>query len=262
MMEDFSLDISECGLDGVPGRILGHQSAILPTPAISTHAPTSGTRHVKLTGYRLFNMALAIAVATAKAVLSYKGFSTAPVALEWIFGGAGAVGLYYLGFYETVQPPLWPWFFHEDHSDVVVLHLLRFLAHAVQFDDGVAFFVLLPSFYALARFISMLRAHGVAEILMLLLFLTSSVILYVSYKRSVKALRELVLLTQPGQSLKAIVLDYGTENRRGVCYAHTERVASCLGFICALSLYCTISYLGLDWLFPSHSRIENASSAR
>ncbi|TCD60487.1 hypothetical protein EIP91_010019 [Steccherinum ochraceum] len=71
---------------------------------------------VSLTGYRLSNMTVMVAFGTAKAVLAWKGQSALPTALDWISGVVFFVISYWAGLYETVHPPVWPWFFHQDYS--------------------------------------------------------------------------------------------------------------------------------------------------
>ena len=41
---------------------------------------------VKLTGYKLFFMAIVFCIGTVKAILTFKGQSTSPTVLEWIGG--------------------------------------------------------------------------------------------------------------------------------------------------------------------------------
>ncbi|KAI0297060.1 hypothetical protein B0F90DRAFT_1819603 [Multifurca ochricompacta] len=69
---------------------------------------------VKLTGYRLFNMVMILVIGLAKFILSLKGQSVAPTGLEWVAGSAFAAILYWIGLYETVEPPRWEWFLHVD----------------------------------------------------------------------------------------------------------------------------------------------------
>ena len=63
----------------------------------SSSAPTSkdvppSLLLVKVTGYRLLNVAIITIVVTWKAVLSYQGQSVASTTLDWIGGGILALG--------------------------------------------------------------------------------------------------------------------------------------------------------------------------
>ncbi|KAI0263232.1 hypothetical protein BC834DRAFT_324129 [Gloeopeniophorella convolvens] len=53
---------------------------------------------IKLTGYRLLNIIVLIAVGLAKFILSLKGHSATPTGLEWMAGSILAAILYWLGF--------------------------------------------------------------------------------------------------------------------------------------------------------------------
>jgi hypothetical protein len=97
---------------------------------------------VKLTGYRILNITIILTVVSWKAILSYQGQSIRPTTLDWISGGILALGcaslfpivsspkiltiphwnrLWWLGLYETVQPPILPWFFSYDYSRTILL---------------------------------------------------------------------------------------------------------------------------------------------
>ncbi|KAI0050815.1 hypothetical protein FA95DRAFT_1603267 [Auriscalpium vulgare] len=89
-------------------------------------APSGETRPplgVKVTGYRLLNTAVILAFGIPKAVLSYRGESVTPTTLDWMLGVFCAVCLYWLGLYEALQPPVLPFFFHNDHSHTIGLVL-------------------------------------------------------------------------------------------------------------------------------------------
>ncbi|KAI0061500.1 hypothetical protein BV25DRAFT_1916862 [Artomyces pyxidatus] len=74
---------------------------------------------VKLTGYRLLNMITVLAFGIAKAITSYQGKSTVPTTLDWILGVVLGLLLYGSSFYESAQPPVWEWFYHEDYSPAI-----------------------------------------------------------------------------------------------------------------------------------------------
>jgi len=76
---------------------------------------------VKVTGYRLLNIVVITIVVAWKAVLSYQGQSVAPTTLDWIGGGVLALGLWWLGLYESVEPPVLPWLFSRDYSHSIAL---------------------------------------------------------------------------------------------------------------------------------------------
>lgn len=117
--------------DGRPGLLLVSERPILL---------------VKLTGYRLLNMAVLVAFGTAKAILSYMGKSVAPTVLDWILGVALSImfvlkhhwleqytevcyRLYWMGQYESVQPPVLPWLFHVDYAPQAIflpIHVCKF----------------------------------------------------------------------------------------------------------------------------------------
>jgi len=90
---------------------------------------------VKLTGYRLLNIVLISAVVSWKAVLSYRGQSVGPTTLDWISGGVLALGcvlpLWWLGLYESVQPPILPWLFSYDYARDILVGSFKFLYGAL-----------------------------------------------------------------------------------------------------------------------------------
>jgi len=90
---------------------------------------------IRVTGYRLFTIALIIAFGTAKAVVSYQGKTIISTTLDWVMGVLLAIGLFLLGLYENVDPPILPWFFHRDYS----LQIIRGFRRAI-----IAIIVVLP----------------------------------------------------------------------------------------------------------------------
>ncbi|KAI0247203.1 hypothetical protein BJV78DRAFT_952521 [Lactifluus subvellereus] len=84
---------------------------------------------VKLTGYRLLNLAVLLAFGVAKFVLSLQGQSVAPTGLDWIAGSMLTAILYWIGLYETVtvEPPKWEWFLHVDWAPAIGFSLKCFL---------------------------------------------------------------------------------------------------------------------------------------
>ncbi|KAI0252258.1 hypothetical protein BJV78DRAFT_367038 [Lactifluus subvellereus] len=61
----------------------------------------------KLTWYRLLNMVVLFAFGLAKSILWWQGHSNAPTGLEWASGPMLACLSYWIGLYETVEPPKW-----------------------------------------------------------------------------------------------------------------------------------------------------------
>jgi len=87
---------------------------------------------VKLTGYHLLNITVITSFGTDKAVLSYQGQSVVPTTLDWILGVVFSIGLYWLGQYESVEPPVLPWLFEYDYSRVVIFLPMRLFIRAFQ----------------------------------------------------------------------------------------------------------------------------------
>ncbi|KAF8266038.1 hypothetical protein EI94DRAFT_242838 [Lactarius quietus] len=69
---------------------------------------------VKLTVYRLLNMATMFSFCVAKGILTYDGVSTLPTTLDWVSGGVLADILYWVGLYESRDSKKWGWFFQVD----------------------------------------------------------------------------------------------------------------------------------------------------
>lgn len=86
---------------------------------------------VKLTGYRLLNIFIITAVIAWKAVLSYQGQSLVPMALDWIIGGVLTLGLWWLGLYESVEPPVLHWLFARDYSRAIARGMMKGIAGAL-----------------------------------------------------------------------------------------------------------------------------------
>jgi len=83
---------------------------------------------VKVTGYRLLNIFVITMVVAWKAVLSYQGQLIAPTTLDLISGGFLALGLWWLGLYESVEPPIAPWLFSFDYSYAIALGVLNVIS--------------------------------------------------------------------------------------------------------------------------------------
>ncbi|KAH6913660.1 hypothetical protein BKA70DRAFT_1096960, partial [Coprinopsis sp. MPI-PUGE-AT-0042] len=69
-----------------------------------------------ITAYRLLVTACVIGFGSLKVVLSYRGFSTEPTSVEWIFGGGVAILIYCLGLYEASSTRTLPFLFETDYS--------------------------------------------------------------------------------------------------------------------------------------------------
>ncbi|KAI0263269.1 hypothetical protein BC834DRAFT_971524 [Gloeopeniophorella convolvens] len=105
----------------VPTIVEPHIDATADPDVLDAHSVETppGPLGIKFTGYRLLNMTVLIAVGLAKFILSLKGQSTIPTALEWMSGSILAAILYWLGLYEAVQPPRWIWFHHADYAPAI-----------------------------------------------------------------------------------------------------------------------------------------------
>ncbi|TCD62016.1 hypothetical protein EIP91_007611 [Steccherinum ochraceum] len=109
-------------LSSTPEHSLNEYNATIAKPTAS---------RIPLTGFRLLNFGLIIGIGTAKAILAAQGHSTAPSVLEWVLGVICATGLYWLGLWESVEPPVLHWLLHEDYTPEVLL-LARFPISAVK----------------------------------------------------------------------------------------------------------------------------------
>jgi len=103
---------------------------------IAEHPPSKSQHDrplllVKLTGYRLLNIFVITMIVSWKAVLSYQGQSFTPITLDWIAAGVLALGLWWLGLYESLQPPVLPWLFSRDYSYVITFGVLKCIVGAV-----------------------------------------------------------------------------------------------------------------------------------
>jgi len=86
---------------------------------------------IKLTGYRILNVVLIMAFVAVKAVLAYQGRPSATT-VDWVSGGVVVIVLWWLGLYESLDPPIWPWFFHNDYAypiSQVLLLVMRGFVH-------------------------------------------------------------------------------------------------------------------------------------
>ena len=89
---------------------------------------------VKITGYRLLTVTVTVAFVVAKAIMTQQGRPAAST-LDWVSAGVlGIVSVRYLyrtmesydpffftslwcaGWFESVDPQVWPWFFHRDYA--------------------------------------------------------------------------------------------------------------------------------------------------
>jgi len=98
--------------------------AAIPSSIVYDSAPRP-LLLVKLTGYRILTVVLTVAFVAAKAVMAYQG-KRAGTTLDWVFAGVVAIGLWWIGLYETVNPPIWPWLFHYDYATPLILLRLYF----------------------------------------------------------------------------------------------------------------------------------------
>jgi hypothetical protein len=128
-----------CTFHSFSESIVGADQSISDVPSKNGHtsAPSelAPPLLVKLTGYRILNMVLIATFVVAKAILTYEGRPSATV-LDWLLGGVITIGqviifccsgkcsrhflsLWWLGLYESIDPPIWSWFFHDDYSYAV-----------------------------------------------------------------------------------------------------------------------------------------------
>jgi len=99
-----------------------------PTPTSQSEPPSLFL--VKVTGYRLLNTFVITLIVSWKAVLSYQGQKVAPTTVDWIGAGVLALGLWWLGLYESVEPPVLPWLFSRDYSYAIALGALEGISGA------------------------------------------------------------------------------------------------------------------------------------
>ncbi|TFK31440.1 hypothetical protein BDQ12DRAFT_694141 [Crucibulum laeve] len=72
--------------------------------------------HPPVTGYRILVTFTAFCFGMVKSSLSYRGLSTAPTTIEWIFGVVVTSSLYWFGLYEASSTEVLPSMFEIDYS--------------------------------------------------------------------------------------------------------------------------------------------------
>ncbi|KAH6899378.1 hypothetical protein BKA70DRAFT_1314245 [Coprinopsis sp. MPI-PUGE-AT-0042] len=94
-------------------------------------------KHPPITGYRFLVTLCVVGVGSLKAALSFKGKSTEPTTIEWVFGVIITVSFYCLGLYEASTTRVLPLLFEEDYgkqllsiSRLLFLVLMHFLGLA------------------------------------------------------------------------------------------------------------------------------------
>ncbi|TDL19112.1 hypothetical protein BD410DRAFT_679121, partial [Rickenella mellea] len=70
--------------------------------------------HPTVTPYRLIITFLTAGFGISDDWLAYKGLSSAPTTLEWVFGVVVAIALFWLGLYEKKAPQSCSWLFEKD----------------------------------------------------------------------------------------------------------------------------------------------------
>ncbi|TCD60485.1 hypothetical protein EIP91_010017 [Steccherinum ochraceum] len=133
------------------------ESGVVSLPGLpASSLPRRPLLLVPLTGYRILVLAVITAFGTVKTVLSLiSGSSMAPTALDWISGVLCTAGLWWLGLYETVDPPIAAKFFHTDYAPAIffVIYIFfvstftTFLAAAMWF--GLCFTTFLITLFAM-----------------------------------------------------------------------------------------------------------------
>ncbi|KAJ7451786.1 hypothetical protein B0H11DRAFT_2075109 [Mycena galericulata] len=90
----------------------------------------SATRaHPRLTGYRMLFLILTSGFGAFKAYLSYRGQTTVPTTLDWMYGVVVASGLYWVGLYEEECVGRMPrWLFETDFVEHTQSQMTRALA--------------------------------------------------------------------------------------------------------------------------------------
>ncbi|TDL14076.1 hypothetical protein BD410DRAFT_290972 [Rickenella mellea] len=73
-------------------------------------------QHPKLTLYRLSIVLLTAGFGTSKALSAYRGHSSTPTTLEWVYGVVLTIAFYWVGLYEDNPPPQMMWLFDKDYS--------------------------------------------------------------------------------------------------------------------------------------------------
>ncbi|KAI0826216.1 hypothetical protein BC629DRAFT_1454180 [Irpex lacteus] len=101
----------------VPTAHNANSPATPPEP--DENVPRPPIRLVKVTGYRVLNTILIVGIGTWKGVVSYRGDAVISNTLDIILGVFLAIALYWLGLYETVEPPPLKWLFHVDYAVVL-----------------------------------------------------------------------------------------------------------------------------------------------
>jgi len=76
--------------------------------------------YVELTGYRLLNATLILAIGIRKAISSYHGQSVIPTTLGWVSGTLLATVLYYVGLLQDKHPEICPYFFRVDWAPPIL----------------------------------------------------------------------------------------------------------------------------------------------
>jgi len=88
-------------------------------PSVDVPVDATPPLGVKLTVYRLLNMATILSFCIAKGILTYKGLSTIPTTLDCVLGGVLAVVLYWVSLYEGRDSKKWEWFFQVDLAPAI-----------------------------------------------------------------------------------------------------------------------------------------------
>ncbi|KAI0093275.1 hypothetical protein BDY19DRAFT_903041 [Irpex rosettiformis] len=74
---------------------------------------------VKITGYRIMTTSTLLICGTWKAIATYRGKAILSADLDLVAGMILALLVYWLGIYETSDPPCLKWFFHKDYASVL-----------------------------------------------------------------------------------------------------------------------------------------------
>jgi len=77
-------------------------------------------RHPPITGYRILLSATTIGFGLVKSILAYRGLSTAPTTVDWVFAVVVTASLYWLGLYESSSTEVLPSLFETDYAPAIL----------------------------------------------------------------------------------------------------------------------------------------------
>ncbi|KAF9515641.1 hypothetical protein BS47DRAFT_1391477 [Hydnum rufescens UP504] len=111
---------------------------------------------IKITLYRLLNAMIILGVGTRKFILAMQGHSISPTILDWVLGSLYVVHLldWVPGRY---RPPVWSWFFSDDHVTPLARRLFSMVVEAMRHRwEDIKTYLRLPEVFALLPFFILL----------------------------------------------------------------------------------------------------------